>query len=201
MKKIFVLLLFLCPFFLYSQNNDDSGKFPAFNLGLGGSDKKLKNWGNYHFDNGLYSKALKTYEKIESPDAETLRNMAYSYEFVDNIEKAVESYQKIFDDKDLTEIPMDYFNLANLLDIAGDYSESTKLRKKYARFVMKDSRSPLYQNDSLYYKSLQSGSDDYELNNLSINSPASEIGSYAIRTNSGEGNKFLFTSLATHKIL
>ena len=55
-----------------------------------------------------------------------------------------------------------------------------KVRKKYARFVMKDSRSPLYQNDSLYYKSLQSGSDDYELNNLSINSPASEIGSYAI---------------------
>ena len=58
MKKILVFLLFLCPLFLYSQNNDDSGKFPAFNLGLGGSDKKLKNWGNYHFDNGLYSKAL-----------------------------------------------------------------------------------------------------------------------------------------------
>ena len=43
MKKILVFLLFLCPLFLYSQNNDDSGKFPAFNLGLGGSDKKLKN--------------------------------------------------------------------------------------------------------------------------------------------------------------
>lgn len=194
MKKILILILYICPLLLHSQNNNDKEKFPAFNLGIGGSDEKLKNWGNYHFDNGLYSKALKTYEKIENPDAETLRNMAYSYEYTDNIDKAVESYEKIFDNKDLTEIPMDYFNLANLFDIVGNYSESTKLRKKYSRFVMKDSRSPLFQNDSLYYKSLQSGSDDYRLNNLSINSPASEIGSYAIRTNDGDGNKFLFTS-------
>ncbi len=195
MKQLLFILLFILPISLQAQDRDASkGKFPAFNLGVGGSDKKNKNWGNYHFDNGLYSKALKSYEKIGDPDAETLRNMAYSYEFIDDIEKAVESYNRIFDSKDKEEIPMDFFNLANLLDITGDYGESTKLRKKYSRFVMKDSKSPLYSNDSLYYISLQSGSDEYQLSNLSINSPASEIGSYSIRTNDGKNNRLMFTS-------
>ena len=97
MKQLLFILLFILPISLQAQDRDASkGKFPAFNLGVGGSDKKNKNWGNYHFDNGLYSKALKSYEKIGDPDAETLRNMAYAYEFIDEVEKAVESYNKIF---------------------------------------------------------------------------------------------------------
>ena len=192
MRLILLTLLFIPVLLLGQDTNVSKEKFPAFNLGIGNSDKKLKNWGNYHFDNGIYSKAIKSYEKIDNPDAEVLRNLAYAYEFNNEIEKAVESYEKVFDLKE--EIPMDYFNLANLLDIVGDYGESTKLRKKYSRFVMKDSKSPLYLNDSLYYKSLQSGTDEYRLSNLSINSPASEIGAYAVRTSDGQKNTMMFTS-------
>ena len=192
MRLILLTLLFIPILLLGQDTNVSKEKFPAFNLGIGNSDKKLKNWGNYHFDNGIYSKAIKSYEKINNPDTEVLRNLAYAYEFGDEIEKAVESYEKIFDLKE--EIPMDYFNLANLLDIVGDYGESTKLRKKYSRFVMKDSKSPLYLNDSLYYISLQAGSDEYRLSNLSINSPASEIGAYAVRTSDGQKNTMMFTS-------
>ena len=63
MRQLLFILLFIFPISLIAQNVDASkDQFPAFNLGVGGSDKKSKNWGNYHFDNGLYSKAIKTYE-------------------------------------------------------------------------------------------------------------------------------------------
>ena len=67
MRLILLTLLFIPILLLGQDTNVSKEKFPAFNLGIGNSDKKLKNWGNYHFDNGIYSKAIKSYEKLIIP--------------------------------------------------------------------------------------------------------------------------------------
>ena len=65
MKNFLLLFFTLFPLFVFSQEVEDKeSKFPLFEFSKGDESEKNKSWGDYHFTNESYSKAIEKYEKI-----------------------------------------------------------------------------------------------------------------------------------------
>ena len=74
MKNFLFLFCTLFPLFVFSQEVEDKeSKFPLFEFTKGDDSEKNKNWGDYHFSNESYSKAIERYIKIDNPSQYFLR--------------------------------------------------------------------------------------------------------------------------------
>ena len=183
MKNFLFLFCTLFPLFVFSQEVEDKeSKFPLFEFTKGDDSEKNKNWGDYHFSNESYSKAIERYIKIDNPSLEIQRKLATSYWEIDSLDAALYVLLKIVDNKQDIE-PIDYYNISQLLNIKGDYSEANKYRKKYSREKAREVRVSLFETDSSYYSRLLLAGSQYELVNLSTNTELSDFGGYAIRRN------------------
>ena len=124
-----ILLILLLPFISYSQENENKkSRFPLFELSKGDDNTKNSNWGNFHFSNESYSKALERYLKIDNPSVEIQRNMALAFKEIDSINSSMKLFETIINnEKDVK--PVDYLNLSQLQDMNGMYKEANKNRK------------------------------------------------------------------------
>ena len=198
MKNFLLLFCTLFPLFVFSQEVEDKeSKFPLFEFTKGDDSEKNKSWGDYHFSNESYSKAIEKYEKINDPSLEIQRKLATSYWEIDSLDAALYILLKIVDNKQDIE-PIDYYYLSQLLNIKGDYSEANKYRKKYSREKAREVRVSLFETDSSYYSRLLLAGSQYELVNLSTNTELSDFGGYAIRRNNK--NVFIFASQGIQNI-
>ena len=126
MYRILFLLL-LIPGISFSQEVEDKkSRFPLFELSKGDDNTKNINWGNFHYNNESFGKAVERYEKVVNPRVEVQRNLALSYREIDSLDKALVMFETIVNAGDDIE-PDDYLNLSQLQDIKGQYNEANKL--------------------------------------------------------------------------
>ena len=195
MFRLLVTLLFILPFVSSSQEVENKkSRFPLFELTKGDDNTKNLNWGNFHFSNESYSKAVERYEKVSNPDEETQRKLGLSYREIDSLDKALVIFETIINaGEDIK--PDDYLNLSQLQDIKGLYNEANKSRKKYARLKAREVRVSLFETDDDYYQKLLNTISEYDLKNLATNTELSDFGGYAIRSGEdGEDINMMFTS-------
>ena len=100
MKNFLLLFCTLFPLFVFGQEVEDKeSKFPLFEFTKGDDSEKNKSWGDYHFSNESYSKAIEKYEKINDPSLEIQRKLAGSYWKIDSLDVALNIFLNIVDNK------------------------------------------------------------------------------------------------------
>ena len=115
MKNFLLLFCTLFPLFVFSQEvGDKESKFPLFEFSKGDESEKNKSWGDYHFSNESYSKAIEKYEKINDPSLEIQRKLATSYWEIDSLDVALDVLLKIVDNKQDIE-------LKGLINLTNEY--------------------------------------------------------------------------------
>ena len=178
-RILFILLLI--PGISFSQEVEDKkSKFPLFELSKGDDNSKNQSWGDYHYNNENYGKAVDRYSKISNPSIEIQRKMAQAYIEIDSVDRALVMLETIVNAGDDIE-PSDYLNLSQLQDIKGLYNEANKNRKKYARQKAREVRVSLFETNDNYYQRLLNSVSKYDLKNLETNTEMSDFGGYAIR--------------------
>ncbi len=191
-----ILTILVIPFFSYSQEVEDKkSKFPLFEFSKGDDNTKNLNWGNFHYSNESYSKAIERYLKIDNPSIEIQRKMALSYKEIDSIDASTKLFENIINGgKDIK--PVDYLNLSQLQDMNENYKEAIKNRKKYSRERAREVRVSLFETDDNYYQKLLNTMSAYDLKNLETNTELSDFGGYSFKiTGNGEENlKMIFAS-------
>ncbi|MFL2996494.1 MAG: Ig-like domain-containing protein [Cytophagales bacterium] len=195
MNRILFTILLLLPLVSLSQEVEDKkSRFPLFELSKGDDNTKNINWGNFHYNNESFGKAVERFEKVVNPRVEVQRKLALSYREIDSLDKALVMFETIVNAGDDIE-PEDYLNLSQLQDITGQYNEANKNRKKYARQKAREVRVSLFETDDNYYQALLNTISDYDLKNLATNTELSDFGGYAIRSgDNGEDIRMMFTS-------
>ena len=194
MYRILFILLFI-PGISFSQEVEDKkSRFPLFELSKGDDNSKNQSWGDYHYNNENYGKAVDRYSKISNPSVEIQRKMALAYIEIDSVDRALVMLETIVNAGDNIE-PSDYLNLSQLQDIKGLYNEANKNRKKYARQKAREVRVSLFETNDNYYQRLLNSVSKYDLKNLETNTEMSDFGGYAIRSgDNGENINMMFTS-------
>ena len=126
MFRITIILLITIPFLSFSQEVEDKmSMYPLFELSKGDENTKNLNWGNYHYSNESYRKALDRYEKIDNPSVEIQRKMGLAYREVGSLDVSMAVFEKLIDNgKDVK--PQDHLVLSQLQDINGLYSDANK---------------------------------------------------------------------------
>ncbi len=171
-----LLIILLIPSISFTQEVEDKkSRFPLFELSKGDDNAKNKNWGDYHYNNENYGKAVERYEKIKNPSVDVQRNMALAFIEIDSVDKALVMFETIINAGENIE-PADYLNLSQLQDIKGLYSEANKNRKKYARQKAREVRVSLFETNDNYYQRLLNTVSKYDLKNLETNTEMSDLG-------------------------
>ena len=195
MFRISIILLITIPFLSFSQEVEDKrSRYPLFELTKGDENTKNLNWGNYHYSNESYRKALDRYEKIDNPNVEIQRKMGLAYREIGSLDVSMAVFEKLIDnEKDVK--PQDYLVLSQLQDINGLYSDANKNRKKYARLKAREIRVSLFETDEEFYQRLLNTLSEYDLKNLEINTELSDFGGYALRSGKdGQDVSMIFSS-------
>ena len=145
-----LILIILIPIISFSQEVEDKkSRYPLFELSKGDDNTKNFNWGNFHFSNESYSKALERFLKIDNPSVEIQRKMALAFKEIDSINTSIKLFETIINnEKDVK--PVDYLNLSQLQDMNGMYKEANKNRKKYSRERAREVRVSLFETDDNY---------------------------------------------------
>ena len=194
MYRILFLLLLIPGISLSQEVEDKKSRFPLFELSKGDDNTKNINWGDYHFNNENYGKAVERYQNVNNPSVEIQRKMALALIEIDSVDRALVMFETIVNAGDDLE-PEDYLNLSQLQDIKGQYTEANKNRKKYARQKAREVRVSLFETNDNYYQSLLNTVSKYDLKNLETNTELSDFGGYAIRSGeNGEKINMMFTS-------
>ena len=191
-----ILFLFLLvPGIIFSQEVEDKkSRFPLFELSKGDDNTKHINWGDYHYNNENYGKAVERYQRVNNPSVEIQRKMALAFIEIDSVDRALVMFETIVNAGEDID-PEDYLNLSQLQDITGQYTEANKNRKKYARQKAREVRVSLFETSDNYYQSLLNSVSKYDLKNLETNTELSDFGGYAIRSGeNGEKINMMFTS-------
>ena len=112
MNRILFTILLLLPLVSSSQEVEDKkSRFPLFELSKGDDNTKNINWGNFHYNNESFGKAVERYEKVVNPIVEIQRKLALSYREIDSLDKALVMFETIVNAGDDIE-PEDYLNLS-----------------------------------------------------------------------------------------
>ena len=194
MYRILFFLLLIPGISFTQEVEDKKSRFPLFELSKGDDNTKNINWGDYHYNNENYGKAVDRYQKVTNPSVEVQRKMALAFIEIDSVDRALVMFETIVNAGDDIN-PEDYLNLSQLQDITGQYSEANKNRKKYARQKAREVRVSLFETSDNYYQSLLNSVSKYDLKNLETNTELSDFGGYAIRTGEdGEDISMMFTS-------
>ena len=194
MYRILFFLLLIPGISFTQEVEDKKSRFPLFELSKGDDNTKNINWGDYHYNNENYGKAVERYQKVTNPSVEIQRKMALAFIEIDSVDRALVMFETIVNAGDDIN-PEDYLNLSQLQDITGQYSEANKNRKKYARQKAREVRVSLFETSDNYYQSLLNSVSKYDLKNLETNTELSDFGGYAIRTGEdGEDISMMFTS-------
>ena len=185
MFRILIIILFFTNISLAQEVSNKKSRFPLFELNKGGDRTKNVNWGNYHYENESYIKAITRFIKVQNPEVDIQRKIAKSFMALDSVEKSISYFEGIINlDEDVE--AEDFLNLAFLQDKMGLYSEAIKNRRKYSRQQAREVRVSLFETDRDYYQKLLNNISKYTLKNLETNSELSDFGGYTTRGNDDE---------------
>lgn len=111
----------------------------------------------------------------ENPTIEVIEKLANTYYLNSEMEDASIWYEKLlaFNSQINTE---NYFRYAQALKSTGDYKSADQMLRTFAKLRPQDSRGLKFLNNSDYLKIIETMSQDFNLNNLDINTAFSDFG-------------------------
>ena len=187
MNKFLYISLF-CFSFCFGQNQiENYSKFEKLNL----------LWGDYHYLNNNFSKAITYYSKIKLDlPIESQRNLASAYQNLNDLASSKDVYDKITKSNNVS--VEDYYKFANLLSnefFIDDSGRIKKLAKEYRdkAFNLPFEKYSLFEDDSLLFKKRFSPSS-HELTNLKSNSIYSDFGGIIVSKKASSKKKTLIFS-------
>lgn len=124
--------------------------------------------GNTYFKAFNYRKAIESYESADSLSADGKRNLANSYRFVNDNEKALKIYEQLAKSENAN--TGDLFLYAQTLKMLSQYEESNVWMKKYYEKNNTDSRAIEHIAFPNYATDLKSDEARYKIITLNINS-------------------------------
>ena len=149
----------------------------VFTVTAQGSKKIQK--ANASFADFAFIEARKAYLKIvEEGDAtiEVYRNLADSYYFNSEPNKAVDWYAKLIEEYEDDANTEDLFKYAQSLKSVAKYDESNKIMDKFYKKNSKDSRGSYFKSSKDYLDFIELQSGKFRISKLYINTPYSDHG-------------------------
>ena len=162
---------------------------PIFEYGIGKSDKVAIDWGNYHFEKESYKKAIYRFSEVQEKSLDVLRKLGKSFFNTNSLDSAEKYFQIVADS---TNSPSDLYNYSHILYMNEKFENAEEVRKQYAS-SSDEKRAEIFNKNSSH-KELLSSVSKIDLKNLSINTKNSDFGAYAVKNDSSESYKVLFTS-------
>ncbi|MDO5981524.1 OmpA family protein [Flavivirga spongiicola] len=103
-----------------------------------------------------------------------LESLANSFYYNSKMEAASKWYGELIDLKEENLDPENYFRYSQALKGIGDYDKADKVLREFIALKPEDTRSKLFKSD--YLKTIDKRSDNFEMNNLEINTEFSDFG-------------------------
>jgi outer membrane protein OmpA-like peptidoglycan-associated protein len=126
------------------------------------------------YTNLSFTKAAEKYEGIEGLSTEGVRNLANSYRYLNNYEKAEEQFLVLTSSTDNK--PEDIYLYAEMLKMNGKHSEGEKWMDKFHELNAADHRGTAYFNSHGTYEKLKKDKGQFTVANLEVNSPQEDFG-------------------------
>ena len=95
MYRILFFLLLIPGISFTQEVEDKKSRFPLFELSKGDDNTKNINWGDYHYNNENYGKAVERYQKVTNPSVEIQRKMALAFIEIDSVDRALVMFETI----------------------------------------------------------------------------------------------------------
>jgi len=139
---------------------------------------------------GKVASAIKKYDKLsyvdsrsallklankENPSPEVIEKLANAFYFNSEMEEASKWYEKLTSLSDPSN-PENYFRYAQALKAIGDYKKADEAFRTFATLNPDDSRGTKFLNTTDYLETIATMSQDFELQNLDINTKFSDFG-------------------------
>ena len=171
----------------------------TLSLGLGCSGYsqiKQEKKADKSFDQTAYINAIEIYERMAAngyTNSSMLQNLADAYYFNGKLVEANKWYTELFegsyDDKNLGELPSEYFyRYSQTLRAVQNYDKAQEVMNQFALLEKEDIRVAEYNKNREYLSHIEHHSNRYDIRLLNINSPYSDYGGTIL------GNKMVFTS-------
>ena len=149
---------------------------------IAAADKKYNSY--------AYIDAIQTYERLAEKgyqSVEMFEKLGNAYYFNSDFEKAVQSYEKLYQLQ--SELAPEYFyRYAQSLKATGKEKEAATILAKFENKSSDDSRSKRLKNNTDYLEEIKANVGIYTIENAGINSKYSDYGSAIV------DNKLIFTS-------
>lgn len=149
---------------------------------IAAADKKYNSY--------AYIDAIQTYERLAEKgyqSVEMFEKLGNAYYFNSDFEKAVQSYEKLYQLQ--SELAPEYFyRYAQSLKATGKEKEAATILAKFENKSANDSRSKRLKNNTDYLEDIKANVGIYTIENAGINSKYSDYGSAIV------DNKLIFTS-------
>ena len=149
---------------------------------IAAADKKYNSY--------AYIDAIQTYERLAEKgyqSVEMFEKLGNAYYFNSDFEKAVQSYEKLYQLQ--SELAPEYFyRYAQSLKAIGKEKEAATILAKFENKSSDDSRSKRLKNNTDYLEDIKANVGIYTIENAGINSKYSDYGSAIV------DNKLIFTS-------
>lgn len=141
--------------------------------------------------------AVKQYEKLSYADSksnllslankgntslEVIEKLANAYYFNNEMQDASKWYSKLIEGNTNIESE-NFFRYAQTLKAQENYEEANKIMLAFATMNPQDSRAKKILSSTNYLKAIEELSEDFELNNLDINTPYSDFGTSTYQDN------------------
>ena len=143
------------------------------------------------YDKFAYIDAIKTYERVAEKgykSTEMFKNLANSYYFNSDFEKAAKWYAELFEMNSTDLEPEYYYRYANSLKSIGQDEKANELLKLFDKKSGNDSRGKLFAKDRNYLEEIKANSGRYKIEDAGINSEYSDYGTAIYN------NEIVFTS-------
>lgn len=139
---------------------------------------------------GKVASAIKKYDKLsyvdsrsallklankENPSPEVIEKLANAFYFNSEMEEASKWYEKLTSLSDQSN-PENYFRYAQALKAIGNYKKADEAFRTFATLNPDDSRGTKFLNTTDYLETIAAMSQDFELQNLDINTKFSDFG-------------------------
>ena len=162
-----------------------------FSVGFSQSSKIKKAKKTYNkFSYVSTTKTLLTLAENGTASANEYQQLANSYYFTGDMKSALKWYEVLMSSEDKEAIASEsYFRYVQSLKASENYEEANEWMAKFADLQVNDSRGKAFKENPGYLKDIARLSDDFALENLSINTKYSDFG-----TSLDEGNLIFASS-------
>ena len=175
MKKLSYILLFCCSSFIcFSQN------------------RNLKR-ANKYFERTFYTEAIPLFEKAikEEESFDAIKNLADSYYFLNNMEKASVNYKYLLKNYKKLVLEEYYIKYANTLKAKGKLKLAYKILQRYYKENNPEKFTKLAQEID-YLENIQAIGQRFAIENLGLNTNESEFEIDFNKIDNDTGNEFTF---------